>query len=57
MAYLYIMQSIQAVLSIGRRCMQEGYTFLWKPEQDPYLITCCMSWTNETSDTCAPDRK
>lgn len=38
-AYLYAMQSTPAVLLLGRRCMEEAYTFVWKPEQDPYLMT------------------
>lgn len=38
-AHPYMMQGTPAVLSIGRRCMEEGCTFVWKPEQDPYLTT------------------
>lgn len=38
-AYPYVMQKTPAVLSIRRRCMEEGCTFIWKPRQDLYPIT------------------
>ena len=27
----YVLDSTPDVLSIGRRCVEDGYTFLWKP--------------------------
>ena len=32
-----VLPSIPAVLSIGRRCMHEGFTFVWKASQVPYM--------------------
>lgn len=27
------------MLTVGRRCVEEGYTFIWKPAQDPHMTT------------------
>ena len=35
----YILPSTPALLSVGRRCMKMGYTFVWKPREEPYFIT------------------
>ena len=35
----YILPSTPALLSIGRRCMREGYDFIWKRGEEPYFIT------------------
>jgi hypothetical protein len=32
-----VLESTPAVLSIGRRCMEQGYTFEWKPRRAPTL--------------------
>ena len=34
-----ILNSTPAVLSIGRRCMEQGYRFVWEPHSPPYLET------------------
>ena len=34
-----LLESTPAVLSIGRRCMRDGYGFYWSPFSDPYVIT------------------
>ena len=31
--------STPMVLSVGRRCMEEGYTFVWEAKQNPYMKT------------------
>ena len=36
---LYVLPDTPSVLSIGRRCMQEGYRFVWLSGKHPYLIT------------------
>ena len=35
----YVLLDTPSVLSIGRRCMQEGYRFVWLSGKHPYLIT------------------
>ena len=35
----YVLPDTPSVLSIGRRCMQEGYHFVWLSGKHPYLIT------------------
>lgn len=35
----YVLCNTAAVLTEGRRCAEEGYTFVWKPAKDPYMIT------------------
>lgn len=35
----YVLCKTPAVLAIGRRCAELGYSFAWKPAQDPYMIT------------------
>ena len=32
----YLMKSTPTVMSIGRRCMQHGYSFVWKANKKPY---------------------
>ena len=32
------MEQTPAVLSVGRRCMQEGYAFHWLPRKPPYFL-------------------
>ena len=34
-----VLNNTPAVLSIGRRCMDEGYLLRWKAGQNPFLIT------------------
>ena len=34
----YVLDSTPALLSVGFRCMELGYTFVWPPGQDPYFI-------------------
>ena len=36
---LLVLQSTPSVLSLGRRCMEEGYTFVWEVGENPVLIT------------------
>ena len=33
----YLLSDTPAVLSIGRRCMEEGYACIWKANEAPYL--------------------
>ena len=35
----YLLSDTPAVLSIGRRCMEEGYSFIWNANEAPYLQT------------------
>ena len=35
----YVMEQTPAVLSIGRRCMKEGFSFHWPANTSPYFIT------------------
>lgn len=35
----YVLCNTPAVLIVGRHCAEEGYAFVWKPAQDPYMIT------------------
>ena len=34
----YVMESTPTVMSIGRRCMQLGYTFVWNGYKNPFII-------------------
>ena len=34
-----ILPSTPCLLSVGRRCMEEGFTFVWKAKRPPYFIT------------------
>ena len=34
----FVMEQTPAVLSVGRRCTQEGYAFHWPPRKSPYFI-------------------
>ena len=34
----YVMAETPAVLSIGRRCMEQGYSFIWRANQRPVLV-------------------
>ena len=35
----YTLSDTPAVLSVGRRCVEEGYSFIWKASETPYLET------------------
>ena len=35
----YVLPNTPSVLSIGRRCMHEGYHFIWLSKKHPYMIT------------------
>ena len=35
----YVLPDTPSVLSIGRRCMHEGYHFIWLANKHPYMIT------------------
>ena len=35
----YIMESTPTVMSIGKRCMLHGYSFVWHPAKQPFLVT------------------
>ena len=32
-----VLPSTPMVLSVGRRCMEEGYSFIWKANSNPYM--------------------
>ena len=34
----YVLDSTPPVLSVGRRCMEMGYSFVWLADQDPYFV-------------------
>ena len=34
-----VLPSTPLVLSVGRRCMEDGFSFVWKAKQAPYLIS------------------
>ena len=35
----WVLANSPAVVSVGRRCMHEGYSFIWLSAQNPYFIT------------------
>jgi hypothetical protein len=35
----YVMESSPTVMSIGRRCMTLGYSFVWNGYKNPYIVT------------------
>ena len=35
----HVLESTPAVLSVGKRCMEEGWTFVWNPWKKPLLIS------------------
>ena len=35
----WILSETPAVLSVGQRCMEQGYTFVWPSGKNPFLIT------------------
>jgi hypothetical protein len=35
----YVLPSTPPVLSIGRRCVEQGYSFFWKNGELPYFVT------------------
>ena len=37
-ALLCVLPSTPPVLTIGRRCMREGFSFIWKAGELPYMI-------------------
>jgi hypothetical protein len=42
----FLLPETPAVLSVGRRCMEEGYSFIWRAGEAPYLETptgACIS--------------
>ena len=34
----YVLDNTPPVLTVGYRCMEMGYTFVWPTSQDPYFI-------------------
>ena len=38
-AIAVVLKNTPAVLSLGRKCMDEGYSFVWKTKEKPYLLT------------------
>ena len=34
----YVLDDTPSVLSIGKRCMNQNYSFLWPPGRDPFVI-------------------
>ena len=38
----WIMEKSPAVLSLGRRCMQDGFDFIWRFGRTPYFVTECL---------------
>ncbi|CAE6965643.1 unnamed protein product [Symbiodinium sp. CCMP2456] len=34
----YVLDDTPSVLSVGKRCMQQGYGFVWPPGKDPFMI-------------------
>ena len=39
MADALILKDTPAVLSVGKRCFGQGWTFIWLPFQTPYFLT------------------
>ena len=35
----FVLESTPAVVSVGFRCMELGYTFIWPPGRNPYFVT------------------
>eukprot|EP00435_Cladocopium_sp_Y103_P049150 s608_g14.t1 len=38
-AHAYILEDTPSVMSLGKRCMDEGYSCVWPSDQMPFLIT------------------
>ena len=34
-----VLQSTPAVLSVGKRCMEEGWSFVWNAGENPWLVS------------------
>ena len=34
----FVLDQTPAVFSVGMRCMKQGYTFVWPPEKQPFMI-------------------
>ena len=34
----HILESTPSVLSVGKRCMNQGYSFIWPDGRDPYMV-------------------
>ena len=37
-AKAHVLEDTPSVLSLGKRCMEQGYTFIWPSGRDPYMI-------------------
>eukprot|EP00435_Cladocopium_sp_Y103_P055641 s3204_g18.t1 len=39
-AQMHVLEDIPSVLSMGKRCLYLGYSFIWPSGKDPYMIDC-----------------
>ena len=37
-AKAHVLDDTPSVLSLGKRCMEQGYTFVWPSGREPYMI-------------------
>ena len=37
-AKAHVLDDTPSVLSLGKRCMEQGYSFVWPSGRDPYMI-------------------
>ena len=35
----YVLDDTPSVMSLGKRCMEEGYSFVWPSGQMPFMVT------------------
>ena len=38
-SHAYVLDDTPSVMSLGKRCMEEGYSFVWPSGQMPFMIT------------------
>ena len=51
----YVLDSTPDVLSVGRRCVEDGYTFVWKPcSLNPTITTPNGRLVTLASRDCCP---
>ena len=47
-SHAYVLDDTPSVMSLGKRCMEEGYSFVWPSGKMPFMIT--RGWRTHRSD-------
>ena len=55
----YVLDKSPSVLSVGKKCMEEGYSFVWPANGAPYMISLLevegnIPYIVKDSDFCSP---